>query len=103
MPKQVVLKFPVELPEESLQDKEVIRKGKETIILELLRKGEISQGKAAELLAIDRHTLFVLMAKYDIPIANFPPEELQRQLTLGSMPGITIALDRKTALHPLDH
>ena len=24
-------------------------------------------------------------------------------VTLGSMPGITIALDRKTALHPLDH
>ena len=80
MPKQIVLEFPVELPEGGLKDKEVLKKGKAIIILELLRKGEISHGKAAELLEIDRHTLFDLMAKYDIPMANFSPEELQRQL-----------------------
>lgn len=80
MPKQIVLEFSAEVPEKSLKDKEELQKGKETIILELLRKGEISQGKAAELLEIDRHTLFDLMAKYDIPMANFPPEELQRQV-----------------------
>ncbi len=80
MPKQIVLEFPVELPEGGLKDKEVLKKGKAIIILELLRKGEISQGKAAELLEIDRHTLFDLMAKYDIPMANFPTEELQRQV-----------------------
>ena len=80
MPKQIVLEFPVEFPEGSLKDKEVLKKGKAIIIFELLRKGEISQGKAAELLEIDRYTLFDLMARYDIPMANFPVEELQRQL-----------------------
>ncbi len=80
MPKQIVLEFLVELPEGGLKDKEILKKGKAIIILELLRKGDISQGKAAELLEIDRHTLFDLMAKYDIPMANFPPEELQRQV-----------------------
>ncbi len=80
MPKQIVLEFPVEFPEGGLKDKEVLKKGKAIIILELLRKGEISQGKAAELLEIDRHTLFDLMAKYDIPMANFTPEELDRQM-----------------------
>ena len=80
MPKQIILEFPVELPEGGLKDKEILKKGKAIIILELLRKGDISQGKAAELLEIDRHTLFDLMAKYDIPMANFPPEELQRQV-----------------------
>lgn len=80
MPKQIVLEFPVELPEGGLRDKEVLKKGKAIIILELLRKGDISQGKAAELLEIDRYTLFDLMAKYDIPMANFSPEELQRQI-----------------------
>lgn len=54
MTKEVVLKFPVELPEEGLQDQEAMEKTKETMILELLRKGEITQGKAAELLEIDR-------------------------------------------------
>lgn len=80
MPKQIILEFPVELPEGGLKDKEILKKGKAIIILELLRKGDISQGKAAELLEIDRHTLFDLMAKYDIPMANFPPEELQHQV-----------------------
>ncbi|OGL47518.1 MAG: hypothetical protein A2W05_03775 [Candidatus Schekmanbacteria bacterium RBG_16_38_10] len=79
MPRQVVLKFPVELPKEGAQDKQVLKKSKETMVLELLRKGKISQGKASELLGIDRHALFDLMAEHDIPMANFPPEELERQ------------------------
>ena len=32
MSKQVVLEFPVDLPEESLKDKEALKKGKELII-----------------------------------------------------------------------
>jgi predicted HTH domain antitoxin len=79
MSKQVVLDFPAELPEKSLKDKETLKKGKEAIVLELLRKGEISQGKAAELLGISRHDLLDLMAKHDIPMADFSPDELQRQ------------------------
>jgi len=79
MSKQVVLEFPVEFPEKSVPDKEVLRKMKELMVLECLRKGKISQGKAAELLEINRHTLFDLMAEHNIPMANFPPEELQRQ------------------------
>ena len=49
------------------------------MILELLRKEEISQGKAAELLGISRHEVLDLMTRYDIPMANFSPEEPQRQ------------------------
>ncbi|GAX60680.1 hypothetical protein SCALIN_C13_0195 [Candidatus Scalindua japonica] len=79
MSKKIVLEFPVDLPDECLQDKQALQKGKEGIVLELLQKAEISQGKAAELLGIDRHTLFDLMAKYDIPVVSFSPEELQRQ------------------------
>ena len=79
MPKQVVLKFPMELPEKGLKDKDALKRGKETFIIELLRKREISQGKAADLLEISRQELFDLMAMYDIPMADFPPEEIQRQ------------------------
>lgn len=81
MPKQVVLEFPVELPEEILQDKEALKKAKETMVLELLRKGEISQGKAAELLEINRHDLFDLMAKYDVPVIDMTEEELKEELS----------------------
>lgn len=80
MPREVVLRFPVELPEDKLKDEEVLRKGKEGIVLELLRKGEISQGKAAELLEIDRHALFDLMTKYNIPVIDLTEEELKEEL-----------------------
>lgn len=80
MSREVVLRFPAELPEEKLKDEEVLRKGKEGIVLELLRKGEISQGKATELLEIDRHTLFDLMSKYDIPVIDLTEEELKKEL-----------------------
>lgn len=80
MPREVLLKFPVELPEE-LKDEEVLKKGREAIVMELLRKGEISQGKAAELLEIDRHALFDLMDKYDIPAIDMTEEELEEELS----------------------
>lgn len=80
MPKKVVLEFPAELPKESAQNENVLKKGKEGVVLELLREGKISQGKAAELLEIDRYTLFDLMSEHNIPMANFPPEELERQI-----------------------
>ncbi len=80
MSKEVLLRFPVDLPEES-KDEDVLRKGKEIIVLELLRKKNISQGKAAELLEIDRQALFDLMDKYDIPVISMTDKELKDELT----------------------
>jgi predicted HTH domain antitoxin len=57
---------------------DVLAKGKETIVLELLRKGEISQGKAAELLGINRYEMFDLMARHDIPAFDYSVEELDK-------------------------
>lgn len=81
MSKQVVLEFPVELPDEGLQDPEVLGKGKTAIVLELLRKGTISQGRAAELLEVDRHTLFDLMAQANIPGIAMADEKLRQELS----------------------
>lgn len=61
MTKRVILEFPDELPDFDNQD--VIQKGKEAIVMELLCQAEISQGKAAELLEISRYDLFDLMAR----------------------------------------
>jgi predicted HTH domain antitoxin len=80
MSREVLLRFPVDLPEE-LKDEDVLRKGKEIIVLELLRKKNISQGKAAELLEIDRQALFDLMDKYDIPVISMTDKELKDELT----------------------
>jgi predicted HTH domain antitoxin len=48
--------------------------------MELLREHELSQGKAAELLGIDRHELFDLMTKYRVPVIDMTPEELAEEL-----------------------
>lgn len=81
MPKEVVLKFPVELPEEGALDKNALKKSKEGLVLELLREGKVSQGKAAELLEIDRHTLFDLMSEYDISVIDMSKTELKEELS----------------------
>lgn len=67
MPTQVILRFPGKLPEEVLRDPEILKEGKTVIVLGMLRKGSISQGRAAALLEIDREALADLMATHDIP------------------------------------
>ena len=52
--------------------------------MELLREHQISQGKAAYLLGMNRDCLFSLMAKYQIPFIDLTEaaldEELNKQL-----------------------
>ncbi|MBM3213161.1 UPF0175 family protein, partial [Candidatus Poribacteria bacterium] len=42
-------------------------------------KGKLSSGKAAEILGMTRWEFMELMSSYDVPMANFPAEELERQ------------------------
>ena len=42
-------------------------RAREALVLDLLREAEISQGKAAELLGINRYPMLDLMARYKIP------------------------------------
>ena len=80
MPRHVEVKL--ELPDEvapNLRDEDLAAKAKEAFTMELLREHEISQGKAAELLGIDRHALFDLMAKYQVPVVDMTPEELEQE------------------------
>jgi predicted HTH domain antitoxin len=77
------LQVHLELPEEvvkHLRDEEIEAKVKEAFVMELLRKHHISQGKAAELLGIDRHRLFDLMGQYRLPVIDLTPEELEAEL-----------------------
>jgi predicted HTH domain antitoxin len=81
MPRHVDVKF--ELPDEvapHLRDEDLAAKAKEAVTMELLREHEISQGKAAELLGIDRHALFDLMTRYRVPVIDMTPEELAEDL-----------------------
>jgi len=82
MPQRVHLE--VELPDEvvaTLSREEMAAKAKEALVMELLREHQVSQGKAAELLAITRHELFDLMTKYQVPAIDLSPEELKAEFS----------------------
>lgn len=74
----------VELPEEIVallsspeKTNERLRK---SLVLELLREGEISQGKAARLLGVTRYDILDLMAKHQIQSGPQTPEEVEREI-----------------------
>ena len=54
-------------------------KWRKWIVLELVRKGKLSSGKAAEILEMTKWDFMELTSSYDIPMANFPAEELEIQ------------------------
>ncbi len=74
----------IELPAEVLEllgSTETARaKTRQAIILQLLREGEISQGRAARLLGITRYGILDLMAKNQIPSGPQTPEEIDREI-----------------------
>ncbi len=79
------LQVHIELPDvavQNLRDEEIEAKMKEAFFMALLREHQISQGKAAELLGIDRHELFDLIGKYRIPVIDLSTEELEAELKL---------------------
>ena len=81
MSSRLVLEFPEGVKEKDLQDDDVLLKAKEAAVMELLRKGKISHGKAAELLDISRHDLFDLMGRHDIPVIDMTGDELKKELS----------------------
>jgi predicted HTH domain antitoxin len=49
-------------------------------VVELVREGKLSAGKASELLELTRWELMDLLARHDVPTVNFSKEELEQQL-----------------------
>jgi predicted HTH domain antitoxin len=52
----------------------------EAAVLELVREGQLSSGKAAEVLGMSRRDVLDLMSERGVPLANFSPQELARQI-----------------------
>ena len=78
-------RFEVDLPEEILaafgwQEAEVPCKVREALIMELLRRDQLSEAQAAELLQLDRWELLELMGRYRVPAIRIRPEELTQEL-----------------------
>ena len=72
----------IEFPEEVIElygEEELKNSVRKWSILELIKNGKLSSGKAAEILGMTKWDFMELMSEYDIPMANFPPEELEKQ------------------------
>ena len=96
---EIEVKFTIAIPEiDEAQRLEAERKAREAFIMELLRQGNISAGRAAELLSIDRWQLSELMGLYQIsPFAPQTPEELEREVAEAE-PNEQILADLKDSL-----
>ena len=78
--RQLTLELPNEIFD-LLGSAEAVRtKLLEALILQLLREGEISQGRAAMLLGITRYDMLELMAQHRIPSGPQTPEEITQEL-----------------------
>lgn len=72
----------IEFPEEVVElygEEELKSFVRKLSVLGLVKKGKLSSGKAAEILGMTRWDFMELMSDYDVPMANFPSEELNRQ------------------------
>lgn len=50
------------------------------LMIELFEMGKLSIGQAAELAGYSKPTFIELLGKLDIPLINYPPEELEQEL-----------------------
>jgi predicted HTH domain antitoxin len=83
MSKRLQVEAEVELPDEvlaQLREEEIVTKAREALVMELLREHHLSQGKAAEILGINRSDFFDLMTKYQIPVIDLTAEEPAAEL-----------------------
>jgi predicted HTH domain antitoxin len=76
---------PVELDEDLVALLEELRRpvkqaARELIVLELYRRGEVSSGRAAQLLSMEREEFIRYASQQGIPYFQLQDDELQREL-----------------------
>jgi len=54
---------------------------KMTLAAGLYKKGKLTMGQAAELVGLSKRTFMELLATYETDIINYPPDELENDLT----------------------
>lgn len=52
------------------------------LTVKLFETGKISLGQAVKLAGYSKGTLIELLGKMGVPVVNYPPEELEQEITL---------------------
>ena len=76
----VTIELPEDLAEELGSPDALANRARKVLVLDLLREGEISQGKAASLLGNTRWEILELMARYHIVSGPLTAEEAERDV-----------------------
>lgn len=81
------IRLEIELPGDLLSALNVApeslpQKAKEWIALELYREGQISSGKAAEIMNLSKGQFIDLLTRHDIPYLDLPAGELKSDLAI---------------------
>jgi predicted HTH domain antitoxin len=71
--------LPDEAFDEGFDERSFLTEVKEEVVMRLLQAQRISQGKAAELLGINRYDVVDLMARYAIPVTDVSPEDMAQE------------------------
>ncbi|HXU44120.1 MAG TPA: UPF0175 family protein [Thermoanaerobaculia bacterium] len=82
------LKVEIELPRDLLTalhipESEIGRRAKEWVVLELFQEGEISSGKAGEVLGLSKARFLDLLNDRHLPYLDADPGELEREVTVA--------------------
>ena len=80
MSRTITIEIPDELMKLLGSEEEIGKEAKQALVMNLVRRGEISRGKAAELLGISVWDMPELFLKYEIPWFNYSPEQLEQDL-----------------------
>ncbi len=64
----------------NIAESDLGRRAQEWVILELFQEGEISAGKAAEILGMTKARFLDLLAQRNLPYLDASPRELAREL-----------------------
>ncbi len=76
--------FTIDVPDEIVDligsPEEAATKVRETLVMDLLRAGELSQGRAAEILGVNRWDFMDLMVRFKIESGPATAEEMRQEL-----------------------
>lgn len=91
----VTIELPEELAAELGSPEELSARARQALVLDLLRQGEISQGRAARLLGITRWDLLALMARHEIASGPLTAEEAELDVAAARRGMMAAPLDAR--------
>lgn len=80
MSRTITIEIPDELMKLLGSEEEIGKEAKQALVMNLVRRGEISRGKAAELLGISVWDMPELFLRYEISWFNYSAEQLEQDM-----------------------